>query len=106
MTNLEAVKGTVGLNYPLDANTYQKAMIDAGIVPDAAYSKEQEKAVDVCAASLILTLLTSPDLREGGYQVSLTDRATLLNVRKAILSKYGLPSGNGPVISGAATYLW
>jgi len=106
MTNLEAVKGTVGLNYPLDASVYSKAMIDAAIEPEGVYSKENAKAVDVCAASLILTLLTSPDLREGGYQVTLADRTVLLNVRKALLSKHGIATGTGPVISGAATYLW
>ncbi|MBF9252482.1 hypothetical protein I2I11_04180 [Pontibacter sp. 172403-2] len=106
MTNLEAVKSTVGANYPLDASVYIKAMIDAGIAPEGVYSKENAKAVDVCAAALILVLLASPDLREGSYQVTLADRTNLMNVRKALLSKYGLQTGTGPVISGAATYLW
>lgn len=106
MTNLEAVKSTVGYNYPLEDNTYLKALIDADLEPAAEYAKANAKAVDLCAAALILTLLSSPDLREGSYQVSLSDRASLLSVRKALLAKHGVPDNTGPTVSGAPTYLW
>ena len=106
MTNLEAVKSTVGINYPLEENTFLKALVDAGLTPEAEYVKESGKAVDLCAAALILVLLTSADVQEGGYRVSISERSALERTRKALLAKHGLSDGTGPVINGSATYLW
>lgn len=106
MTNLEAVKSTVGINYPLDENTYLKALIDAELTTDEVYVKANARKVDLCAAALILTLLTSADIQEGGYRVSVSERSVLERTRKALLAKYGIADGTGPTINANATYLW
>ena len=87
MTNLEAIKGT--LNYPLSDNAFIKALIDRGLVETATYSKIQ--SFDLAYADCITTLVTAPNVSEGGYSISLSDKATLIKLANGIYSKYGQP---------------
>ncbi|TXK52386.1 hypothetical protein FVR03_01330 [Pontibacter qinzhouensis] len=106
MTNLEAVQSVVGANYPLRETAYTKALIDAGLSPEGEYTIANRKSVDLCAAALILTLITSADIREGGYQVSISEKSVLLSIRSAILASHGVPDHTKPTINANPTYMW
>lgn len=90
ITNLQALQQKIGLNYQLDDNFFQVGLIDAGIDPDGNYTSDNTRAVDLCAADLILNLVTGTDIKEGGYTLTQGDRAALHKTRSLILHKYGL----------------
>lgn len=104
MTNLKALQSTIGSNYPFADETYLKALIDANINPTADYSSTNTKVIDLCVAGLIPTLILAVDLKEGGYSVTVGDRAALLALRKSILNKYGIPDGSATI--NDASNLW
>jgi hypothetical protein len=85
MTNLEAIKGK--LNYPLSENSFILALEDRGLKSVGIYTKSQ--AFDLAYADAITTLVTVPNVTEGGYQVSLTDKESLLKLADGIYKKYG-----------------
>lgn len=87
MTKKEALQMVV--NFPLPDLAFEKALIDAGIVAADTYGLSDQQAIDLCAAELLLVILTSPSESEGSYSVSISDREVLLNRRSYILKKYG-----------------
>lgn len=102
ITNIEALQSVIGINYPFNDNMYSKAFIDASILPGCLnlnptdeYVSANAKTVDLCVAGLILTVILSPDIKEGGYSVTQADRQALLTLRSQLLAKYGISSGTG-----------
>ncbi len=93
MTNLEALNGVIGGNYPFDTNIFEKALGDQKLDKDAEYdfSDSSQKAVDYATMNVILTVVLRPSIDEGGYKVSDTDKQSLLDVRNSLRTKYGLP---------------
>lgn len=87
MTNLEAIKGK--LNYPLTDNAFKLALADRDLTDTATYAKCQ--AFDLAYADSVIMLLTSPNVTEGGYSVSQTDKKMLLDLANGIYVKYGEP---------------
>lgn len=102
MTNLEAAKAAVGANYPWNDTTFQLGLVSVGL--DPAAQMVSGKAFDAALAALILYLITSADITEGGYSVKL-DRKAMLEARKALLAKWDLPDGTGPTLRDR-TNLW
>lgn len=88
MTNLEALKAKVA--YPLSDNAFKVALIDRDLSDSLAYTPGQ--AFDLAYADVIMTLIASPNTSEGGYSVSLSDRARLIELANGIYAKYGLTS--------------
>jgi len=86
MTNLEAIKGK--LSYPLSENAYILALTTRGLISTDNYAGGQ--AFDLAYADLIIVLLTTPNITEGSYSVSLSDRAILIKLASAIYTKYGV----------------
>ena len=84
MTNLEAIKGK--LSYPLSENAFILALTTRGLDYTVRYTGGQ--SFDLAYADLIVVLLTTPNITEGGYSVSLSDRAILLKLASAIYTKY------------------
>lgn len=100
MTNLQALQSVIGVNYPYDANMYSKALIDASAIPGCLtlaegdeYVAANAKTIDLCVAGLVLTIISSPDVQEGGYKVTVADRQALLTLRNTLLAKYGISYG-------------
>ena len=93
MTNLEAIKGR--LNYPLSDNAFILALTDRGLTSTDTYAKGE--SFDLAYADSITMLVTSPKVSEGGYSVSLTDKATLIKLANGIYNKYGEPSSLKPI---------
>lgn len=86
MTIKEALISTV--NFKLPDNRIEKSLIDAALNGEAIYSKESEKAVDLCMAGLLLTLATTADVQEDDVSIKLPTRDVLLSVRKSLLNKW------------------
>jgi hypothetical protein len=84
MTNLEAIKAK--LNYPLSENAFILALLDRGLASAGIYASCE--AFDLAYADAITTLVTAPNITEGGYQVSLTDKTALLSLAAGIYTKY------------------
>jgi hypothetical protein len=102
MTNIEALQSVIGINYPFDANMFTKALIDASILPGCLtlvasddYGALNVKTIDLAVAGLIMNVVASPDIAEGGLKLTQADRATLLQLRTTILNKYSLSESTG-----------
>lgn len=102
MTNLEALQATIGSNYPLDPNLYTKALIDQNIIPGDEYIALNARGIDLAFAGVLLTVITSVDIKEGGYSVTNADRASLIKVLNGIYAKYGLPLFGTPTMNNAS----
>ena len=87
MTNLEAL--TAAVQVPgIDANTLEKACIDADLTSGDAYAKTAEKAVDLAAVSVLRSLVVTSE-SEGGFSYNVSAEA--LKQRIAYLqSKWGV----------------
>lgn len=86
MTIKEALKSTI--NFPLPDITLDKSLIDADLIGTSDYTKDKAKAVDLCMAGLLFTLITSPDLTEDDVSIKLPSRDVLLKVYSAICKKW------------------
>lgn len=106
MTNLEALQSVIGGNYPFDENAYQKNLLDNGLNASDAYSSANIKAIDICFAGMLLTVITSVDIKEGGYSVTNADRDALIKVMNGIYTKYGLPIFVGAAKLNDASNKW
>lgn len=102
MENWNAAKTTVGANYPFTDEAYKVGLTSVGLDPDA--EMVPGKGFDLAIAQLILFLITSADISEGGYSVEL-DRDALFRVRQSLLDKWdsGIPSG--PILRDRSS-LW
>lgn len=89
MTIKEALTSTV--NFPLPANSVDKALIDGSLDGTATYAKEDAKAVGICMAGLLFTLITSADETEDYVSLKLPQRDVLLRVYSAICNQWGIP---------------
>lgn len=89
MTVRDALISTI--NFPLPENTIAKALIDAGLNGDAIYTRESAKAVGVCMAGLLFTLITTADQTEDDVSIRLPQRDVLMKVYSGICSTYGVP---------------
>ena len=105
MTNLEALQSIIGINYPLDANVFSKALIDQGLTESDTYSGGNVKSIDLAYAGVLQTIIVSPDIKEGGYSVTQADRNALIKLRSSILAKYGIPDGSVGTITDKS-YVW
>lgn len=96
MTNLAAIKAK--LNYPLSDNSFILALLDRGLTSTATYSTSDKQALELAQADLIYTLATVPNVTEGGYSVSLSDKQSMLKVADGIYSKYGIRNPSKPTV--------
>lgn len=96
MTNLEALRSVI--TYPVSDNTLLKALLDNSCSSTATYVGKTE-SFELAFADVLDVLATSINVSEGGYSVSVNDRATFQKMANAIRWKYGIESGSGqPVI--------
>lgn len=102
MTKKEALKSVI--NFPLPDNTLDKALIDADVTGSDTYTKTDSKAIDLCAAGLLLFLITSSDLKEGDFSRTLPSEGKLKTAYTLLVNKWGEPnlliSTDQPTITG------
>ena len=72
------------------SDDYKVALLGRGLIYTDEYTNR--RAMDLAQADLIYTVITSPNITEGGYSVSFTSRTALLEIANAIYSRYGNPS--------------
>jgi hypothetical protein len=89
MTNLEAIKGKVSYPFSND-NTYILALNDQGLTETDTYVVGNKQSLELAQANCIVTLLTTPNVSEGGFSLSQTDKATMIKVASGIFAKYGV----------------
>ena len=87
MTNLEALQASV--IYPFEDMLLKKALFDWGLSHLEDYCKEVKREMDLATADLQVILITAPQITEGGYHISLTEKASLMKVASATYLKYG-----------------
>ena len=95
------------INFPLSEESYNTALIEADLDGTANYTKELKKDVELCAAELILVICTSGNVEEGGYSLTLNEKASLRETRRTYLNRWGVPDvdlGAPKVSSGSG--LW
>lgn len=85
MTILEALLASV--NFPINTAKAEKCLIDRGLTAADTYSEETE-AFLLAKADLIMVLLTTPSVSEGGFSLSLSDREDLRNIAATIYREY------------------
>lgn len=94
MTNLEAIKAKVG--YPLSDNAFILALENRSLVTTETYSLSNLQSLELAQADLIYTLVSSPNISEGGYSISLSDKKSLIDLANGIYTKYGQSSPMQP----------
>ena len=87
MTNYEAIKSKVG--YPLSKNAFYLALENRGLISTDTYTVSNKQLLELAYADLIVTILSSPDVREGGYYVAMNDRRYLINIANGIYQRNG-----------------
>lgn len=90
LTIKEALISTV--NFPIPEHRVEKALIDSELDGTAIYAKTDEKAIDLCMAGLLFTLLTSADITEGEWSQKLPSRDVILKVYGYLLQKWHEPN--------------
>jgi hypothetical protein len=94
MTNLEALKAKV--NYPLKDQAFEVALIDRELSPSSEYSPSNKMAFELANADCLLVLVGSPNISEGGFSISLSDKASLRQMASAIYQKWGVVDPSNP----------
>lgn len=85
MTNLEALTAKVG--YPLSEDSFKIALEVRGLNPPDTFAPGQ--SFDLAYADSLVTVVTSANVSEGGFSVSVTDREVFINIITDIYARYG-----------------
>jgi len=86
MTYLEALKASLG--YPLTDNAFILALENRGLTSTDTYSTTDKRAFELAKADCIMTLLSTPNVSEGGYSINLTDKESLKKLANGIYTRY------------------
>lgn len=85
MTNLEAIKAK--LPYPLADNSFLLALSVRGLVSSETFS--DVRSLELSQADLIYSLMVAPNVTEGGYSISFSDKSAVMRIADGIYAKYG-----------------
>lgn len=98
MTILEAIKEAVG--YPISDNRANMTLIKMGFTgaSEATSAVLNSKEFELATADLINWMITAPDISEGGYRLSITDKKSLRQIASGILSKWGVSDPLSPTV--------
>lgn len=90
MTNLDALKSN-SIGYPVSENTFLRILIDRGLSPANEYVGKS-RGMELAVADLYSNLITAANVAEGGFQVSLTEKANFIKLASGIYDKYDEPN--------------
>lgn len=96
ITNLQALAGSV--NYPIEDVKLQKILIDRSIDESGSYTG-LSKDFELATADVYVLLITSANISEGGYQISMTDKSNMIKLASGIYSKYGVSNPLKPKVT-------
>lgn len=96
MTILEAIKESVG--YPISENRANITLTKRGLqaASDATESILNGKAFELATADLITWLITTANITEGGYSISVSDKKALKDLASGIYSKWNVANPSAP----------
>lgn len=98
MTILEAIKEAIG--YPISTNRASMTLIKRGLTgtDEATQTVLNSKEFDLATADLMFWMLTAPNVSEGGYSLSITDKSSLKSIASGIYSKWGEVDPSAPTV--------
>lgn len=96
MTILEAIKESVG--YPISPNRANMTLLKRGLTgtDEATQAILNSREFELATADLMFWLITTANVSEGGYSVSLTEKASINAIAKGIYAKYGIADNSAP----------
>ena len=89
MTVLEALRTSVG--YPLDSRYLERIMLDRCLDPQAEYNGPAKDFM-LARADVYMALVTTPNISEDGFSLTVADRSMLASMAESIYRR-GEPSG-------------
>jgi len=101
MTNLERLSGK--FLFPVQESALTGALLDRGLTHDDDYSVDNKRAVELAMADMAMTLITSPTVTEGGYQLNHSNKGELRRLADGIYSRWNEdnPFENSPKVRDA-----
>lgn len=104
MNNLEALQAS--LMYPIEESKLKKALFDRDLNRLDNYTKENKRLIDLAMADVLVVMINTPQIQEGGYQLALTDKSNLMKVASAVYRKYGEidPFENTPTVNSVSPW--
>lgn len=96
MTILEAIKEAIG--YPISDNRAEMTLTKRGLSKTATATQAvlTGKAFELATADLMIWLITAPNVSEGGYSLSVSDKSTLKSIASGIYSKWNVSDPGRP----------
>ena len=96
MTLLEAIKESIG--YPISEKRAEMTLIKRGLTKteEATETVLNSKNFELATADLMFWMLTAANVSEGGFSISISDKATLKELASGIYSKYGIADPTSP----------
>lgn len=90
MTILEAIKESVG--YPVSDKRAEMALLKRGLTKteDATEAVLNSKNFELATADLIVWIVTTANVSEGGVSISKGDTSELRNIASGIYQKWGV----------------
>lgn len=87
MTNLEAL--SAASNHPIEDIKLQKILLDNGINESSTYNG-LTRSFELSTAAVYVLIVTSPNISEGDYSVSPSEKAALIGLAGGIFAKYNV----------------
>ena len=87
MNNLQAIKASV--NFPISDEQAELALTDWGLTTTQTYSGVTME-FELAKADILRLLVSSANIAEGGYSISMTDKSNMLAMAKGIYAKHGI----------------
>ena len=104
MTNLEALKAAV--QYPLENNSYLLALLNRELTTTESYSASNLKKLELAKADCLCTIISTPNIVEGGYQLSHSDKKVLSDESNRLYKKWGESANVSKVTITDTTEQW
>lgn len=102
MTNLEAIKADVV--HPLPDNSFKKVLLDRGLSDSDQYDPNNVKPFELAKADALLIVVASPNISEGGYTLSVSDKKELKSTASGLYRKHGITDPNRAVVSSISPW--
>lgn len=102
MTNLERLKGK--FLYPVQESTLIGALLDRGLTDSDVYSVANIRAMDLALADCAMTVITTPNIIEGGYQMSHSNKGELRRLADGLYARWNEvnPFNSSPKVTNAS----
>lgn len=101
MTNLQALKASV--NFPVEDDKCELALTDRLLVSADTYAGISQE-FELAKADLLILLVSSANISEGGYAISMTDKSNMMTIANGIYAKYDVEAPTSPKAVNRSNY--